>query len=114
VPQEKKDVANPFKYSKDEMLQVWKDGGGRGALGLEVELWEGVVKELGGEPVGLKEMSEAEKKVSTLRSLLINLLKYPSPLPLTLFCPTRFFFSFRTHVVVFSFYQFRFTSPPVA
>lgn len=53
----------PFKYSKEEMLQVWTDGGGRGALGVEVELWDGVVKELAGDPIGLKEFSELEKKV---------------------------------------------------
>ncbi|KAF8525236.1 hypothetical protein BU17DRAFT_41801 [Hysterangium stoloniferum] len=66
VAHEKQDVVNPFKYSKEEMLHVWKEGGGRGTLGLEVELWEGVVKESGGEPVGLKEMSDAEKKLFSL------------------------------------------------
>jgi hypothetical protein len=54
---------NPFRYSKEEMLQVWKDGGGCGGLGLEVELWEGVVREIGGEPAGLREMGEGERKV---------------------------------------------------
>lgn len=61
---------NPFKYSKEEMLQVWREGGGRGPLGLEVELWEGVVKEVGGEPVGIREMSDAEKKVRISFSLI--------------------------------------------
>lgn len=62
--QETRDIANPFKYSKDELLRIWKDGGGRGGLGLEVERWEGVVREVGDEPVGLKEMTDAERKVS--------------------------------------------------
>ncbi|GJJ13957.1 hypothetical protein Clacol_008214 [Clathrus columnatus] len=60
---EKESSHNPFQYSKEDMLQVWRDGGGRGALGVEIELWEGVVKELGGDPIGLKELSESERKL---------------------------------------------------
>lgn len=63
--QEKNSSSTPFKYSKEEMLQVWADGGGRGPLGVEIELWEGVVTELGGDPIGLKELSDSEKKVRT-------------------------------------------------
>jgi hypothetical protein len=45
-------------------LKIYKDGGGRGGLGLEVERWEGVVRELGSEPVTLKEWTtEGERKV---------------------------------------------------
>jgi|ERR1700722_13538006 len=62
---EKRDEAHPFKYSREELLRIYKEGGGRGGLGLEVERWEGVVREVGSEPVGLREMSEAEKKVCT-------------------------------------------------
>lgn len=62
-PPEGKDVAHPFRYSKEEMLRIYKEGGGRGGLGLEVERWEGIVREIGYDPVGLKEMSDAEKKV---------------------------------------------------
>ncbi|TBU26370.1 hypothetical protein BD311DRAFT_726243 [Dichomitus squalens] len=62
-PPEGRDVAHPFRYSKEEMLRIYKEGGGRGGLGLEVERWEGIVREVGYEPVGLKEMSEAEKKL---------------------------------------------------
>ena len=47
------------------MLRIYKEGGGRGGLGLEVERWEGIVREVGYDPVGLKEMSDAEKKVRT-------------------------------------------------
>ena len=60
---EKRDLSNPFRYSKDDMLRIYKEGGGKGGLGLEVERWEGIVREVGYEPVGLKEMGEAEKKV---------------------------------------------------
>ena len=66
-PPEGRDVAHPFRYSKEEMLRIYKEGGGRGGLGLEVERWEGIVREIGYEPVGLKEMSEAEKKVKNSR-----------------------------------------------
>ncbi|KAH9927459.1 uncharacterized protein BXZ73DRAFT_90731 [Epithele typhae] len=62
-PQEGRDVAHPFRYSKEEMLRIYKEGGGRGGLGLEVERWEGIVREVGYEPAGLKEMGDAEKKL---------------------------------------------------
>ncbi|KAI0638961.1 hypothetical protein C8Q77DRAFT_1078578 [Trametes polyzona] len=62
-PPEGRDVAHPFRYSKEEMLRIYKEGGGRGGLGLEVERWEGIVREIGYDPVALKEMSEAEKKL---------------------------------------------------
>ncbi|KAI1786298.1 hypothetical protein LXA43DRAFT_1034392 [Ganoderma leucocontextum] len=62
-PPEGRDVAHPFRYSKEEMLRIYKEGGGRGGLGLEVERWEGIVREVGYDPVGLKEMGDAEKKL---------------------------------------------------
>ena len=66
--QGKRDIAHPFRYSRDEMLQVWKDGGSSAStLPIEVERWEGVVKESAGEPACLREFSEEEKKVG-LRS----------------------------------------------
>ena len=61
--QESSDSANPFLYSKEDLLKIYKDGGGRGGLGLEVERWEGVVREVGSEPVALKEWAEGERKV---------------------------------------------------
>ncbi|KII94435.1 hypothetical protein PLICRDRAFT_695434 [Plicaturopsis crispa FD-325 SS-3] len=60
---EKRDESHPFRYSKEEMLRIYKEGGGKGGLGLEVERWEGIVRENGSEPVGLREMSDAEKKL---------------------------------------------------
>ncbi|KDQ54906.1 hypothetical protein JAAARDRAFT_160210 [Jaapia argillacea MUCL 33604] len=63
VTEEKRDVSNPFRYSKEEMFRIYKEGGGRGGLGLEVERWEGIVREMGSDPVGLKELSENERKL---------------------------------------------------
>jgi PERQ amino acid-rich with GYF domain-containing protein len=60
------DAVNPFKYSRDEMFRIYKEGGTKAGLGLEVERWEGVVREVGSDPIGLKEMSEADKKVCSL------------------------------------------------
>ncbi|KAI0961032.1 hypothetical protein AcV7_000246 [Taiwanofungus camphoratus] len=60
---ERRDVAHPFRYSREEMLRIYREGGGRGGLGLEVERWEGIVREVGCDPIGLKEMSETEKKI---------------------------------------------------
>ncbi len=45
-------------------MQIFRDGAGQAGLGLEVERWEGVVREVSTEPTALREMSEAEKKVS--------------------------------------------------
>ncbi|EMD41539.1 hypothetical protein CERSUDRAFT_110092 [Gelatoporia subvermispora B] len=57
------DTTNPFRYSKEDMLRIYKEGGGKGGLGLEVERWDGIVREMGSDPVGLKELSEHEKKL---------------------------------------------------
>lgn len=62
-PAEKRDLSNPFRYSKDDMLRIYKEGGGKGGLGLEVERWEGIVREVGSDPISMKELNEAEKKV---------------------------------------------------
>jgi PERQ amino acid-rich with GYF domain-containing protein len=58
------DDAHPFRYTKEELLRIYKESP-KGGLGLEVERWEGVVREIGSDPVGLREMGEGEKKVST-------------------------------------------------
>jgi PERQ amino acid-rich with GYF domain-containing protein len=60
---EKRDESHPFRYSREEMLRIYREGGGRGGLGIEVERWEGVVREVGTDPIGLREMDESEKKV---------------------------------------------------
>ena len=61
------DEVHPFRYSKKDLFKIYKDGGKAG-LGLEVERWEGVVREHGSDPIGLREMGEAEKKVRCLGS----------------------------------------------
>ncbi|KAF8061015.1 hypothetical protein FPV67DRAFT_1632041 [Lyophyllum atratum] len=60
---EKRDDVHPFRYSKEELLRIYREGGGKGGLGLEVERWEGVVREVGNEPVGLRDMGDSEKKL---------------------------------------------------
>ncbi|KAF8559289.1 hypothetical protein OG21DRAFT_1480668 [Imleria badia] len=60
---DKRDESRPFRYTKEEMLRIYKEGGGRSGLNLEVERWEGIVRDVGNEPVGLREMSEVEKKL---------------------------------------------------
>ncbi|KAF7367313.1 GYF domain-containing protein [Mycena sanguinolenta] len=62
-PAEKRDETHPFRYSREEMLKIYRDGGGKGGLGLEVERYEGIVRETASDPVGMREMSESEKKV---------------------------------------------------
>ncbi len=67
MPQESKnDSTNPFRYSREQMLNVWKNGGGQGELGLEVERWAGIVKEVAGEPLAFVEMTPEEKRVRPL------------------------------------------------
>jgi hypothetical protein len=77
--QESSDSANPFLYSKEDLLKIYKDGGGRGGLGLEVERWEGVVREVGSEPVALKEWTEGERKVPLTPTHLVVTLNSWSP-----------------------------------
>jgi PERQ amino acid-rich with GYF domain-containing protein len=74
--QEPSDSANPFLYSKEDLLKIYKDGGGRGGLGLEVERWEGVVREVGSEPVSLKEWTEGERKVHLTSSAHFGVTPY--------------------------------------
>ncbi|KAL1688359.1 hypothetical protein GGG16DRAFT_116094 [Schizophyllum commune] len=59
---DQRDVSHPFRYSKDDLLRIYQEGGGKTALGLEVERWEGVVREDAAVPIALCEMSDAEKK----------------------------------------------------
>ncbi|KAF7310551.1 GYF domain-containing protein [Mycena chlorophos] len=59
----KRDESQPFRYTREEMLKIYRDGGGKGGLGLEVERHEGIVRDTGSDPVALKEMSDSEKKV---------------------------------------------------
>ncbi|KAK0208899.1 hypothetical protein DFS33DRAFT_1459466 [Desarmillaria ectypa] len=73
-----RDEAHPFRYSKGELLQIFRDGGGQGGLGLEVERWEGVVREIGTEPTSLREMGEAEKKVSTTPRYSVRIVAFSS------------------------------------
>lgn len=80
---EKRDEAHPFRYSKEEMLRIYKEGGGKGGLGIEVERWEGVVREVGTDPIGLREMDDSEKKVRKV------IREKPLSKPLT-FCVTAF------------------------
>ncbi|KAL5518843.1 SMY2 [Sanghuangporus vaninii] len=61
--QDKRDIVHPFKYSRDEMLQVFKNLGGCFELPIEVEHWDGVVRESPGEPVSLSDFTEVEKKL---------------------------------------------------
>ncbi|KAI6045024.1 hypothetical protein EDC04DRAFT_187479 [Pisolithus marmoratus] len=86
--QEKHDECRPFRYTKEEMLRIYREGGGKGGLGLEVVRWEGIVHEVGSEPASLREMDEVEKKLfagplnSEIRrrqpSELVNTLSSPS------------------------------------
>lgn len=63
APLEKRDLAHPFRYSKEDLIRIYKEGGGKGGLGLEVERWDGIVRELGADPISLKEIGETEKKL---------------------------------------------------
>lgn len=61
------DAAHPFRYSREQMLNVWKDGGmQKGALGAEVARWPGIVRDTISEPAGLRELTQEEKKVRHL------------------------------------------------
>lgn len=75
---ERQDEAHPFRYSKEELLKIYREGGGKAGLGLEVERWEGVVREVGNDPIGFRELSDNEKKVRKLGRLSWLFSKVPS------------------------------------
>ncbi|TFK76721.1 hypothetical protein BDN72DRAFT_884418 [Pluteus cervinus] len=90
---EKHDETHPFRYTKEDLLRIYREGGGKGGLGLEVERWEGVVREIGSEPIGLREITETEKKLfaGSLNSDIRRRQStdYLSPLSTTLGGPDR-------------------------
>jgi PERQ amino acid-rich with GYF domain-containing protein len=57
-----KDTARPFRYSREEMVRIFRDGGGAGPLALEVERWDDVVRDAPHEPMALRPLSDADKK----------------------------------------------------
>lgn len=74
APYEKRDEPHLFRYSKEDLLRIYKESDNKGAMGLEVERWEGVVREGASEPVSLREMDEAEKKVDPHEMNVASLL----------------------------------------
>ena len=78
--QAKRDVTHPFRYSREEMLQVYRDNGLGGPLPIEVERWEGVVREEAMDPACARDLTEIERKVGALAShLLLQLILKPLP-----------------------------------
>lgn len=61
--QDKHDESRPFRYTKEELLRIYRESGGKAGLGLEVERWEGIVREVASEPISLREMDDTERKV---------------------------------------------------
>ena len=66
VHSEKRDGGHTLRYSKEEMIRIYRDGA-KTTLGPEVDRWDGIIREIGTDPAGTKEMSDVEKRVSTLR-----------------------------------------------
>lgn len=66
VEQEKRDPSRPFRYSKEDMLRIYREGGGKGGLGLEVERWDGIVRASTVEPANIRGLTDAENKVFLL------------------------------------------------
>jgi PERQ amino acid-rich with GYF domain-containing protein len=65
VNSEKWDGGHPLRYSKEEMIRIYQEGV-KTALGPGVERWEGIVREIAADPVGTREMTDVEKRVSLL------------------------------------------------
>lgn len=66
VHPEKREGGHPLRYSKEEMISIYWEGV-KTTLGPEVERWDGIIREIAADPVGTKEMSDVEKRVSPLR-----------------------------------------------
>jgi len=47
------------------MIRIYREGV-KTALGPEVERWDGIIRDIAADPIGTKEMSDVEKRVSTL------------------------------------------------
>ena len=45
------------------MVSVWREGGGRGDLPIDVERWEGVTQEEGREPEAVRDWNDEERRV---------------------------------------------------
>ena len=60
---EKWDSGHSLRYSKEEMIRIYHEGV-KMSLGHRVERWEGIVREIAADPVGTKEMTDVEKRVS--------------------------------------------------
>lgn len=75
-PEPLSDSSNPFRYSREQMYNVWKNGGGQGELGLEVERWPGIVREDAIQPLGLTEYSPDEKRVCVSSSSISGLRSF--------------------------------------
>jgi len=64
IRSEKRDGSHPHRYSKEEMIRVYREGV-KTALGPEVERWDGIIRDIAADPVGTNEMSDVERRVST-------------------------------------------------
>lgn len=77
---DKQDEVHPFRYTKEELLRIFKEFP-KASLGLEVERWEGVIREAASDPIALREMGDSEKKVGTsTRSLVFTNILHLSSL----------------------------------
>lgn len=65
VHSEKRDCGHPLRYSKEEMIRIYQEGV-KTALRPEVERWEGIISEIATDPIGTREMTDVEKRVSPL------------------------------------------------
>ena len=65
VHSQKRHGSHPLRYSKEEMIRIYREGV-KTALGPEVERWDGIIRDIAADPIGTKEMSDVEKRVSTL------------------------------------------------
>ncbi|PFH54735.1 hypothetical protein AMATHDRAFT_277 [Amanita thiersii Skay4041] len=54
---------NPFRYSKHDLLRIYKDAPSKRSLPLDVERWDGVVRDFPSDPVSLREMDDTERKL---------------------------------------------------
>ncbi|KIY67498.1 hypothetical protein CYLTODRAFT_375933 [Cylindrobasidium torrendii FP15055 ss-10] len=61
--QENREEDRPFRYSKEELLQIYRDGGGSNTLGADVERWDGVVRDVSLPPTAERDMTEVESKL---------------------------------------------------
>lgn len=66
IVQKQVDTSHPdsiFRYTKEDMLDIYRQSKAKHPLSLEVKRWEGIIRAIAVEPSNVRGMTESESKV---------------------------------------------------